>query len=99
MSVRTPLLLPKDTELLFSPNRKLRKRKLATPGMDGFRKKSSVERISEESAAHIANARRTGTNTHFESAWRKWSSWCSQRLINSFKASLVKILNFLTLCS
>ena len=48
MSVRTPLLLPKDTELLFSPNRKLRKRKLATPGMDGFRKKSSVERISEE---------------------------------------------------
>ena len=98
MSVRTPMLLPKDTELLLGPNRKLRKRNLATPGMDGFWKKSSVKGISEESAAHIAHARRTGTNTHFESTWRKWSSCCSQRLINSFKASLAKIMNFLTYC-
>ena len=45
-----------------------RKSKLATPGMGGFRKKLSAEGISEESAALITNARRTGTNTHYESA-------------------------------
>ena len=34
-----------------------RKRKLATPDMDGFRKKLSAEGISEESSALITNAR------------------------------------------
>ena len=64
--------------------------------MHGFRKKLCAEGISEESAALITNAKWTGTYTHYELAWRKWSSWCSQRLINSFKASLPEILTFLT---
>ena len=75
-----------------------RKRKLSTPGMDGFRKKLSAEGILEESVALITNAKQTGTNTHYESAWCKCCSWCSQRPINSFKASLAEIYIFFTHC-
>ena len=66
--------------------------------MDCFQEKLSAEGISGESAFLITNARRTGTNTHYEWAWRKWSSWCSQRQINSAKVSLPELLNFLTDC-
>ena len=48
------------------------KRKPATPGMDSFRERLSSEGISKESATLIANARRSGTITHYESSWRKW---------------------------
>ena len=45
-----------------------RKSKLATPGIDSFREKLSTEGLSEESAILIANARRPGTVSHYESA-------------------------------
>ena len=45
-----------------------RRSKLATPGIDSFREKLSAEGLSEESAILIANARRPGTVSHYESA-------------------------------
>ena len=51
-----------------------RKTRLATPGMDSFREELSAEKISEESAILIANARRPGTVSQYESALRKWDS-------------------------
>ena len=44
------------------------KRESGTPGMDSFKERLSSERISKESATLIANARRSGTITHYESS-------------------------------
>ena len=74
------------------------KRKPATPGMDSFRKRLSSEGISKESTTLTANARRSGTITHYKSSWRKWHSWCVGRQIDPIKCPLTHILDFLTEC-
>ena len=65
--------------------------------MDSLRERLHAG-VSEESAALIINARRSGTNAHYESAWCKWHSWCSQRQVDPIKCSVNKILQFLTEC-
>ena len=65
--------------------------------MDSLRERLNAE-VSEESAALIINARRSGTNAHYESAWCKWHSWCYQRQVDPIKCSVNKILQFLTEC-
>ena len=52
----------------------------------------------EHSVALITNVRRSGTTVHYESAWRKWHSWCSQKEGDPIKCSVNKILQFLTEC-
>ena len=69
--------------------------KLTTPGMDSLRERLHAEGATEDSAALITNARRSGINAHYESAWRKWHSWCSQRQVDPIKCSVNKILQFL----
>lgn len=65
-------------------------------GMDCVRKSLFAEGISEESAKLIIQARRGGTRSHYESAWGKWCSWCSERQISPTGCSLNHILQFLT---
>ena len=74
------------------------KRKPATPGMDSFKERLSSEGISKASATLIANARRSGTITHYELSWGKWYSWCVRRQIDPIKCPLTHILDFLTDC-
>ena len=72
--------------------------KLTTPGMDSLRERLHAKGVSEDSAALITNARRSSTNDHYKSTWRKWHSWCSQRQFDSINCSVNKILQFLTEC-
>ena len=44
--------------------------KVTTPGMDSLRERLHVEGVSGDSATLITNARISGTNAHYESAWR-----------------------------
>ena len=74
------------------------KRRPATPGMDSFRERLSSEGISKESATVIANVRRSGTLTHYESSWCKWHSWCVRKQIDPIKCPLTHILDILTEC-
>ena len=72
---------------LFSP-----KQLSAVGGMDGIQGKLLAERISQESGELIAQSRRQGTKSHYESAWRKFCGWCSGKKIDSFGSSLASVL-------
>ena len=39
----------------------------------------SSKGISERAIDLISNARRTGSQSNYESAWRKWGSWCHRK--------------------
>ena len=92
MSIKNPLLLPSVPDLLIEPNKSSvdRKPKLATPGMDSLREKLFAEGLSEESAILIANGRGPGTVSHYESARRKWNSYCVRRKIHPIRCSMMR---------
>ena len=71
------------------------KPEVTTGGLDSFRSRLETEGISKQASSLIAASRRKGTISHYESAWRKWSSWCSREQVDPFSAPLGKILDFL----
>ena len=48
-------------------------------GMEGFSKALESEEISKLAATLISNSRRSGSISNYQSAWRKWASWCYER--------------------
>ena len=66
-----------------------------TSGLESFRQSFTSEGISERAAELIASARRPGTSLNYESAWRKWVSWCGEREINPHSCHLNFVLDFL----
>ena len=56
----------------------------------------SNQGISQESADIICKSWRKGTAKSYESAWKRWVSWCDRRNTNPLSASLADILQFLT---
>ena len=73
----------------------VRKPLLKTPGMESFRKKLSSEGISERASNLISNARRVGTRSNYESAWRKFDSWCSEKQIDPTTCDVSIVLDYL----
>ena len=65
-------------------------------GLVGFRKTLLYEGISENVSHIITNSRRKGTFSNYESAWRKWASWCLERQIDPFQAPVKDIIEYLT---
>ena len=65
-------------------------------GLDSFREQLTSEGISGDAAELISASRRKSTRSRYESAWRKWSSWCSQQEIDSICCPVNHILNFLS---
>ena len=65
-------------------------------GMDNFRNSLLEEGISEEASYLISNARREGTKTNYECAWKKWSKWCSRRNADPIRCTLNIVLDFLS---
>ena len=51
--------------------------------------------ISGDAAKLILAAWRPGTNSVYNSAWKKWHSWCDKRKIDSFCPTLANITAFL----
>lgn len=69
----------------------------STPGcMANLRKSLSEEGVSEQSAALICSSWRGSTTKAYESAWRRWASWCAARKVDPFSTTLTNILDFLT---
>ena len=52
--------------------------------------------ISKETFELMSAAWRKGTEKSYSSAWKCWSSWCSQRGCNPLSPSIGQILQFLT---
>ena len=65
-------------------------------GMESIGDRAKGKGISDDAASLLQNKWRRGTQVSYEYAWGKWSSWCRQRQINPFQASVVDVVNFLS---
>ncbi len=57
-----------------------------------------AEGICADASGLILGAWRPGTNAVYNSAWKKWHSWCLARESDSFRPALADITSFLSDC-
>ena len=60
-----------------------------------FRKILSSEGISERASNLISSTRKDGTRSNYESAWRKFDSWCSGKQVDPNSCGVPIILDYL----
>ena len=65
-----------------------------TSSLTGFRKILLCEGISQNASYIITNSKRKGTLSNYESAWRKWASWCPEQKIDHFQAPVKNNIDF-----
>ena len=70
-------------------------KKLQAGCMAHFRAKLAKEGFSQKISDILLSSWRKKTASQYESAWKAWSGWCSEREINSFSTTLEHILEFL----
>ena len=56
--------------------------------LEGVRQQHKSQGISERSTNLIQAGWSKGTNSAYQSAWTRWSSWCGERKINPFSCSV-----------
>ena len=66
-----------------------------TSGMAHFRHRWEMQGFSAGAVEVMQRARRTGTQSAYESAWLKWMGWCSERDTDPFCATVADIVNFM----
>ena len=66
-----------------------------TNGLENFRKNLVEKGISNTAANLILDSRRSDTTANYQSVWKKWVSWCSERQIDPVTCSMNFVLNFL----
>ena len=64
-----------------------------TSGMASLRTKMQTEGFSDQATSLITYSRRKGTRDNYESAWKKFSIWCSQKQTDPFSCPLNIIIN------
>ena len=64
--------------------------------MGNFRRQLSAEELSKQAIQLISASRRKSTVSRYESAWRKWSSWCRRKQVDTVWCPLNFILDFLS---
>ena len=64
--------------------------------LEAIRSRQLAEGISEETTQLLASGWSKGINTAYESAWKRWDSWCSQRQVDPLSCSVRHFLEFLT---
>jgi len=55
-----------------------------------------AEGISEEASELLAIRWSKGTNNTYQSAWKQWDGWCTERSVDPFSCSVKYFLEFLT---
>ena len=70
-------------------------KKLQAGCMAHFRAKLKKEGFSQKVSDILLSSWRKKTASQYESAWKAWSGWCSEREINPFSTTLENILEFL----
>lgn len=63
--------------------------------MANIRKSLSENGVSQQSTSLICSSWRESTTKAYESAWRRWASWCDTRKVDPFSTTLTNILEFL----
>ena len=66
-----------------------------TGRVQGIRMHLKTEGISDEAVDLIMASWRSKTDANYDSAWRKWQEWCSDKGVYPFAADLPSILSFL----
>ena len=66
-----------------------------TGRMEGIRERLLAEGISGEATTFIMASWRHKTNANYNSAWRKWESWCLTKSVDPFSAHVSQVLAFL----
>ena len=72
-----------------------RDREIKTSALGNFRQKLFAEGISKNATDLITGAKRQGSTSHYESAWRKWDNWCSRKQVDPISGPLSAVLDFL----
>ena len=67
----------------------------ATSRLDNLRQNLLAEGISERAFNLFTNNRRTFSIKHYESTWKKWCGWCSEREISPTRSNINYVLDFL----
>ena len=63
--------------------------------LENLRKHLKMQGISERASKLITVSRNQGTISNYESAWEKWSRWCSEQKVDPVKCSVNYVLDFL----
>ena len=72
------------------------KQHVKTSGMADLRQTRQMQGLSADAAELWVSAWRSGTQSAYDSCWRKWASWCREGQINPFQASVENVANFLS---
>ena len=51
--------------------------------------------MAKLAATLTINSRRSGSTSNYQSAWRKWASWCYERKVYTFRSIIIATLIFL----
>ena len=70
-------------------------RKTQTSGLASLRKSLQAEGVSQQASYLIENSRARGTISAYDSAWKKFDSWCKQRQVDPIHCNVTYILDFL----
>ena len=77
-----------------SPDRQ--KKELQTSHLACVRESLRLNNVPERVSKIIFASWRPGTEKHYQSAWRKFNSWCEERSSNSISCPITEILSFLS---
>eukprot|EP00794_Sanderia_malayensis_P012626 gene12626-13916_t len=72
-----------------------RKQNFKTGGMADLGRQMQNSGLSTSASRLIVNARCHGTRSNYDTAWKKFSSWCHQKQVDPFRCPVNDILNFL----
>ena len=63
--------------------------------LEAFRDSCKTKQLSESSTRLLLSSWRKSKGKSYDSAWRKWASWCDQRKINPISCSTNHVVDFL----
>ena len=64
--------------------------------LETIRHRQQADGISSKASQLLAAGWSKGTNSTYESAWKRWNSWCSERQIDPISCAIQPFLEFLT---
>ena len=67
-----------------------------TGHLESLRQRLGAGKISDRAINRIFCSWREKTNTNYNSAWRSWEGWCTQRSVCPFSSDILNVQDFLT---
>ena len=71
-------------------------KQIKTSRLEDIRRQHSAAGVSAQTSELLLAGWSRGTNTAYESGWKRWSGWCEERKVNPLSAGIQQFLNFLT---